>query len=397
MGFAPSKSEPDIWMRKNGNIYEYIAVYVDDLAIAAKDPKGITDILMDKHKFKLKGTGPITYHLGCDFFRDKDGVMCMAPNKYIDKMVSTYEQMFGCKPCTRVSSPLEKGDHPEIDTSDLLDEKGIQQYQSLIGAMQWAVSIGRIDITTAVMTLSGFRTAPRIGHLDRARRVYGYLYKMKYAMIRVRTEEPDYSDLPEQDFDWAYSVYGNVREVELTDAPEPLGKYVTLTHYVDANLFHDLITGRSVTGILHLVNKTPIDWYSKKQATVETATYGSEYVAARTCVEQIMDLRLTLRYLGVPIRSRSYMFGDNKTVVESSIRPHAKLHKRHMALSFHRVREAIAAGIVGFYHVDGVLNPADILSKHWGYQQVWKLLRPLLFWPGDTLDILELESVKMSD
>jgi hypothetical protein len=192
--------------------------------------------------------------------------------------------------------------------------------------MRWAVSIGRIDITTAVMTLSGFCTAPRIGHLDRAKCVYGYLYKMKYAMIRVRTEEP--SDLPEQDFDWAYSVYGNLLEVELTDAPEPLGKYVTLTHYVDANLFHDIITGRSVTGILHLVNKTPIGWYSKKQATVETATYGSEYVAARTCVEQVMDLRLTLRYLGVPIHtSRSYMFGDNKTVVESSIRPHAKLHK----------------------------------------------------------------------
>jgi hypothetical protein len=88
-----------------------------------------------------------------------------------------------------------------------------------------------------------------------------------------------------------------------------------------------------------------------------------------------MDLRLTLRYLRVPFRSRSYMFGDNKTVVESSIRPHAKLHKRHMALSFHRVLEAsIAAKIIGFYHVDGVLNPADILSKHWGYQQVWNLL-----------------------
>jgi hypothetical protein len=114
MGFEPSKSEPDIWMRKNGNIFEYIAVYVDDLAIAAKDPKSITDILMDKQKFKLKGTVPITYHLGCDFFRDKDGVMCMAPSKYINKMVSTYEQMFGCKPCTRVSSPLEKGDHPEL-------------------------------------------------------------------------------------------------------------------------------------------------------------------------------------------------------------------------------------------------------------------------------------------
>jgi hypothetical protein len=99
-----------------------------------------------------------------------------------------------------------------------------------------------------------------------------------------------------------------------------------------------------------------------------------------------MDLRLTLRYLGVPIRDTSYMFGDNKTVVESSTRPHAKLHKRHMALSFHRVREAIAAKIIAFYHVDGVRNPADILSKHWGYQQVWKLLRPLMFWQGDTIE-----------
>jgi hypothetical protein len=163
-----------------------------------------------------------------------------------------------------------------------------------------------------------------------------------------------------------------------------------LTHYVDANLYHDMITGRSVTGILHLANKTPIDWYSKKQATVETATYGSEFCAARTCTEQIIDLRTTLRYLGVRIRERSYMFGDNETVVESSIRPHAKLHKRHTALSFHRVREAIASKFIVFYHIPGVINPADVLSKHWGYQQVWKLLQPLLFWQGDTADLLDL-------
>ena len=96
------------------------------------------------------------------------------------------------------------------------------------------------------------------------------------------------------------------------DAPEPLGKHVTLTHYVDANLFHDALTGRSVTGILHMLTATPIDWYSKKQATVETATYGFEFVAACVCAEQIVDLQNTLRYLGVPIREQSYMFGHNK-------------------------------------------------------------------------------------
>jgi hypothetical protein len=56
---------------------------------------------------------------------------------------------------------------PETDMSDFLHPDGVQQYQSLIGAMQWAVSIGRFDITTAVMTLSGFRAAPRKGHLER--------------------------------------------------------------------------------------------------------------------------------------------------------------------------------------------------------------------------------------
>jgi hypothetical protein len=66
------------------------------------------------------------------------------------------------------------------------------------------------------------------------------------------------------------------------DAPEPLGNFVTMSHYVNANLMHDIMTGKSVTGILHLMNKTPLVLYSKKQPTVETATYGSEFVAPPT-------------------------------------------------------------------------------------------------------------------
>lgn len=81
----------------------------------------------------------------------------------------------------------------------------------------------------------------------------------------------------------------------------PLGHQVTWSHYVDANLFHNITSGRIVTGILHLINKFPIDWYTKKQATVETAMYGSKFVAARTCIEQVIDLHLTLRYRGAPI------------------------------------------------------------------------------------------------
>jgi hypothetical protein len=219
---------------------------------------------------------------------------------------------------------------------------------------------------------------------------------MRFASIRVRTAEPDFSDVPNPEHDWTYTVYGNVKELLPKDAPEPLGKYVTLSHYVDANLMHDITSGKSVTGILHLVNKTPIDWYSKKQATVETATYGSEFVAARVCVEQIIDLHTTLRYLGVPISDKSYMVGDNKSVVDSSMQLHAKLHKLHTMLSFHRVREAIASGIVGFFYVPGDINPEDILSKHWGYSQVRERLKSLSFWKGDTADIIAENSTSQA-
>ena len=351
-----------------------------------KDPQAFVDTLTNKYNFKVKGTGPIQFHLGADFERDPDGTLVMSPTKYISRMVQTYERFYGCKPSTRALSPLEPNDHPELDESELLDDEGIQQYQSLIRCLQWAISLGRFDISVSVTSMSSYRAAPRRGHLDRVKRICGYLYKMKDAKLRFRTNRPDFTDLPTEKPDWS-SVYGKVKELLPDDAPAPLGRTVTLTHYVDANLYHDALTGRSLTACLHFVNATPIDWYSKKQSTVETATYSSEFVAARTCVEQIIDLRTTLRYLGVPIEDSSYMFGDNESVVNSATNLYAKLHKRHTALAFHRVREAIASGYIIFAFIPGKINPADILSKHWTYRTVWPMLKALLFWPFDTDDI----------
>ena len=112
-----------------------------------------------------------------------------------------------------------------------------------------------------------------------------------------------------KEYNWFYTCYSGAQEQVPDDAPRPLGKEVKTTSFVDANLYHDLVSGKSVTGILHMLNQTVIDSYSKLQATVETATFGSEYVAARTATEQIIDLRLTLRYLGVPLLGVSMLFG----------------------------------------------------------------------------------------
>ena len=95
--------------------------------------------------------------------------------------------------------------------------------------------------------------------------------------------------------------------------PEALGTHVVLN--VDANLYHDIFTGRSITGVLPFLNQTPVWCFSKKQDTVKIVTYGYEYVAARVFCEKLIDISTTLTYLGVPIIGRSYTFGDSQSDV----------------------------------------------------------------------------------
>jgi hypothetical protein len=127
-----------------------------------------------------------------------------------------------------------------------------------------------------------------------------------------------------------------VKEELPVNAPKPLGKPVVMTTYVDANLYHDMMTGRSVSAVLNSFNQTPIEWFSKKQATVETATYGSEFVTAKLAIQQIIGLRIYLQYLGVAIKGWSCLFGDNGSIVTGGSVPHSPLKKQHHALSYQR-------------------------------------------------------------
>ena len=85
-------------MRQSGDIYEYAAVYVDDLTIAMRNPKEFVDILENKRKFETKGAGNISFHLGMDFVQDDDGKLCISPTKYIEKLMMNYKRTFGEMP-----------------------------------------------------------------------------------------------------------------------------------------------------------------------------------------------------------------------------------------------------------------------------------------------------------
>ena len=220
-------------------------------------------------------------------------------------------------------------------------------------------------MAVSVMTMSHFRAEPRQGHLERLKRMYGYLRKMPDAAIRFRTgiacNEKLFGEAPE--YDWMYSVYGNAVEERMKEWPMPKVKMVRTTSFVDANLMHCKVTGKSVTSILHFVNQTPVDWFSKMQGTVETATYGSEFVAARIAVEQIVGLRITLMSMGVPLEKSAWLLGDNQSVITQSTIPSSTFTKQHNALAYHKVQWASASKIMKFLKLDGTENVSDVLSK----------------------------------
>jgi hypothetical protein len=115
-----------------------------------------------------------------------------------------------------------------------------------------------------------------------------------------------------------------------------------MTFYVDADHVHDLVTRRSITGILVMLNKTPIRWVFKRQKIVETTTYGSEMAASRISTEPILEIRYMLWSLGVALVGPALILGENMSVDLNTIVPSSVLKKKHNAIAYHRVKEAIA-------------------------------------------------------
>ena len=213
------------------------------------------------------------------------------------------------------------------------------------------------------MSMLRYCSVPREGDLKRVRLIYGYLYRFQHFKLRFQVDEPDYSNVPGiLDHNWEHSVYGKHEEDIAEDTPEPLGKRIVLTHYFDASLMHDVLSGKAVT-----YNKTPVNWYCKQQSISETATYGAEFLSGRKYCENTIDHQAYLRYLGKPVGEMNYVWGDNESMVNSSTIPETKLHKRHNILLFHYVGSMISQGYINLKHLSSEWNSADILTKNWSY------------------------------
>ena len=159
---------------------------------------------------------------------DPDGTLVVQPKKYISKILDSFHQMFPGESLPQLKSPLDKNDHPELENSELASDDLITKFMCMVGQLEWADTLGRYDILAHVMSMSRFRLAHKVRHIERKKQVYGYLSWTKHYALRFRTDEPNYMHLPDLEYDWT-RIYGDVLEEIPKDAPEPLGKSVTMT------------------------------------------------------------------------------------------------------------------------------------------------------------------------
>ena len=212
--------------------------------------------------------------------------------------------------------------------------------------------------------------APRIGHLTQLLHIFHYLHShrcMELTFDPTKINVNESATLPHQRAKFKATamrqLYPDSIDYLPANAPEALGKSVQLNAFVDADLAGELTTRRSQTGIIVYGNMAPLVWLSKCQNTVESSTFGSEFVALRALVEILIGLRYKLRMFGVPIDGPCNVFCDNEAVTKSSMNPDTTLKKKHISISFHQAREAVAAGIMLVFYEGTKTNHSDLFTK----------------------------------
>jgi hypothetical protein len=196
---------------------------------------------------------------------------------YIQNVIPKFEGLFG-KEFKPIKTPMSEGYHPKIDDSPLCTEDDSDKYRSIFCCCIWIIVLGRFDISYTTSAMSRFNMLPREGHLKAVKRILSYLKTFPKGRIIIDTSYPENSMYSMEDHLNLMEFHPDAgEEIPENLAPEKVPR-IKMIVYVDADHAHDLVTTISITGILVMMNNTPIRWISKRQKTVETPTHGSELV-----------------------------------------------------------------------------------------------------------------------
>ena len=253
----------------------------------------------------------------------------------------------------------------------------------LMEILTWVVGIGRSDVAHANSYLSRFFACPREGHLARAFRVFGFLKKRPNRRYVVDSMDPILREGEEalgKDFTQELgAIYPDAYKELDPNLPTSLVEEISITVLVDSDHGNDQVTRRSITGLIAFLDRTPAFYLSKGQGAIKTSTYSAEFCAMKTGVEETIAIRYMMQCLGVNVETASLICGDNMEVIQNSTIKLGLLKKKHVAISYHKTREAFASGTVNPIKTDGTINYANVLMKY-QYLKTFQLITGSYFY-----------------
>ena len=308
LDFVSCPADPDVWMRPANEVMAQITMSTycctpTTRLLSVRTLKEFYDWTLEAtFELKEESIGPPKLYLGSGIRKVQleNGSECWAASssQYVQAAVKNVEEYLGkdqnpkMKLPTRAETPLQTSYRPELDVSLELGPVEAAYYQSLIGILRWIVELRRVDICLEVLMMSCHLALPRVGHLQHLLQTFAYLKKYHNTEMVF-----DPSDLvvDESNFerkDWTSSEFGHVegKEELPPNMPEPRGLGFVMRGKVDADHAGDTVTRRSRTVFIVFLNCALIYWTSKKRTSVESSSFGSEFIAMKQCCEYVCGL-----------------------------------------------------------------------------------------------------------
>ena len=362
LGFKSSHADPDVWLRpakkRNGEeYYEYLISYVDDILCVSEQAKQVLEDLRKDGgiKYKKDKIEPPEMYLGARLQRrtvasTNNECWSYSSHDYIKATIEAVRETIKgtrWKFLSSVNTPMVASYRPELDETPELEEKEITMFQEFIGMLRWAIEIGRVDISHEISLLSQYQASPRQGHMEQMMHIFHYLSKKPKKTLYMDPGLPqvDFGDF-NHDASEFKEYYRDAEELMPHKMPPPRGRSVITSGFVDASHAANRKTRRSHTGYILFVNRAPVKWISRRQQTVETSAFSSEFIAMKQCVEDIEHLRFKLRMFGIPMNEQypeTYIRSDNQSLVTNASKVESTLNKKHSAIAYHFTRWNVAA------------------------------------------------------
>jgi len=333
MGYTATVSDPCLFHRlsRQGRLM-LLYLFVDDFQTIydkrdAAEWNELKALLVKE--YQVKDLGPSQWILGMGIRRDRKQMKIFLDQElYITKALEKY----GLAQCKAVATPECLGKAGTAETQGGSADR--RAYQEIVGTLLYAAISTRPDIAHAVHQLTRRMQDPQVDDMQRAKRVLRYLSGTKQWCLQFGGRRGGDSDLS-----------------------------MEVSAFADADFANDVGDRRSVSGWVVKLDGDPISWSSKKQSIVAQSTCEAELYAEAAAINEVLWLRGMLEELGLLLKARSIIYGDNTSTQTISREGVKRERTKHIDVKYHFITECIENGVVQLKWVATDQQQADIFTK----------------------------------